>query len=159
MKIVKPCARNGWSFIIFLSTHQNYLPTWCSTSFHGLVLSKPIVQFFHSRLQATEKKAKESLQNPIQNQILIETTANITLINSTRVRRVDPAGMLQHTHPLMRIEMSSFHPHRDQLWNLHRSSGGLLYIWSHWVNESPGWWYLVLTSGSLMTWTLKVMGL
>jgi hypothetical protein len=47
------------------------------------MLSKPIVQVFHSRLQATEKKAKEPLQNPIQNQILIETTTNITLINST----------------------------------------------------------------------------
>jgi hypothetical protein len=71
------------------------------------VLSKPIVQFFHSRLQATEKKAKEPLQNPIQNQILIETTANITLINSTRVRRVDPHKNVA-TYP-------SFGENRDDL--------------------------------------------
>lgn len=47
----------------------------------------------------------------------------------------------------MKIEMPSFHPFREQLWNFHPCSEGLS---NHWANESPGL--------SLMKWRLKVMG-
>ncbi len=54
----------------------------------------------------------------------------------------------------LRIEMPSFHPHKEHLWNFHPSSDRLH---NHWANESPRW-YLVLTSRPLLKWRLKVMG-
>jgi hypothetical protein len=60
-----------------------------------------------------------------------------------------------HNHPfILWIEMASFHPCREWLWNVHPITEGLP---NHWANESPGW-YLVLTSRSLMKQGLKVMG-
>jgi hypothetical protein len=54
----------------------------------------------------------------------------------------------------MRIEMPSFHPIREQLWNLHPSNKGLR---NHWAHESQGL-YLVLTRRLLIKWKLKIMG-
>ncbi len=54
----------------------------------------------------------------------------------------------------MRINMPSFHPIREQLWNLHPSNKGLR---NHWAHESQGL-YLVLTRRLLIKWKLKIMG-